>query len=72
MPRFDYPLNLPPCNTLRLGKNGCVLGSNDKLIPWVPFGLRNEVPFFEQEVIVLNVVPNGSSAGIEAEGQQSR
>lgn len=43
--------NLPPREALKLNKEGWITGPNDELILWVPPGLRNKVPFSEQEVI---------------------
>ena len=36
-----YPANLPPCETLKLTKDGWIVGPKEELILWLPFGLRS-------------------------------
>lgn len=45
----SHPSNLLPPKSLRLAGDGWILGPNDELILWIPFGMRNQFPFFEHD-----------------------
>lgn len=51
IPQQSVSSNLPPHEALQLRDDGWIVSPNNKLILWLPLGLRSRAPFSEREII---------------------